>query len=106
MGEGETIRPSDSCNSSTRKSTGWIEIMKNWGKKIYRMIDSIIPSKINQSINQSTLNISLRKINLHSLDRDDLFVPRASTTMAQTLAYATIGPALYVSTPRNFANMV
>ena len=37
--------------------------------------------------------ISLRP--LRSLDRHDLFVPRARTSMAQTGAFAIIGPTLW-----------
>src|SRR6218665_2679528 len=37
--------------------------------------------------------ISLRP--LRSLDRHDLFVPRARTSMAQTRAFAIVGPSLW-----------
>src|SRR6218665_605373 len=42
---------------------------------------------------RSSCAISLRP--LRSIDRDDLFVPRARTTMAQTQAFAIIGPSLW-----------
>src|SRR6218665_4021620 len=43
--------------------------------------------------NHRYYNISLRP--LRSLDRHDLFVPRARTSMAQTRAFAIIGPSLW-----------
>src|SRR6218665_714920 len=36
---------------------------------------------------------------LHSLDRHDLFVPRARSSMAQTLDFAITGPALWKQLP-------
>src|SRR6218665_1365531 len=48
----------------------------------------------NQSfISGSSVFISLRP--LRSLDRHDLYVPRARTSMAQTRAFAIIGPSLW-----------
>src|SRR6218665_2335656 len=65
-----------------------------------KVLTLIYPSHIDQAprylrdlIRLPSSAISLRP--LRSLDRHDLFVPRARTSMAQTRAFAIIGPSLW-----------
>src|SRR6218665_3746090 len=51
------------------------------------------PKYLRNLIRLPSSAISLRP--LRSLDRHDLFVPRARTSMAQTQAFAIIGPSLW-----------
>src|SRR6218665_503457 len=51
------------------------------------------PRYLHDLIRRPSSPISLRP--LRSLDRHDLFVPRARTSMAQTPAFAIIGPSLW-----------
>src|SRR5688572_9315464 len=42
---------------------------------------------------------SIQQLFQESLDRSDLFVPRARTTIAQTRSFAIIGPSLWNALP-------
>src|SRR6218665_1727060 len=61
---------------------------------IYRSHIDQAPKYLRGLIRLPSSAISLRP--LRSLDRHDLFVPRARTSMAQTRAFAIIGPSLWI----------
>ena len=60
---------------------------------IYRSHIGQAPRYLHDLIRLPSSAISLRP--LRSLDRPDLFVPRARTSMARTRAFTIIGPSLW-----------
>ena len=79
----------------------WLPLIAQIQLKVLTLIHRLhigqVPRYLRDLIRLPSSAISLHP--LRSLDRHDLFVPLARTSMAHTLAFAIVGPALWNQLP-------